>query len=172
MKTSSDPVNTALVPGAAASPLDPATAGARVLALFLSGRSPHTLRAYRCDVQNFTHFVGLSTKTAIIVRSGVGSAGNTRTCFGVLVFGALRTPAWARRSMGRRWDRSAQPPVAAEPPVPATRTGLVVGSRQFSCSAVRCRQAVNRALASALLEARAGSACPQRLPQGKVRGHD
>jgi integrase/recombinase XerC len=77
MKISPDPFSTALVPGASATPLDPAMAGARVLALFLTGRSPHTWRAYRCDVQDFAHFVCQSSgelAAALLLSRGPGPA--------------------------------------------------------------------------------------------------
>jgi hypothetical protein len=48
----------ALVPLPRAGPLEPLSAAARLAAAFLAGRSPHTLRAYRRDLEDFARFAG------------------------------------------------------------------------------------------------------------------
>jgi len=71
------PLGTALVAAISAGTLDPSTAGARLLGLFLAGCSPHTLRAYRRDLEDFARIAGVPSgeqATAALLCAGPGAA--------------------------------------------------------------------------------------------------
>src|SRR5262245_53182407 len=69
--------STALVPVPRAAPPDLLGPAARLAAAFLAGRSPHTLRAYRRDLEAFARFAdGTSAEDAgrLLLAGGQGPA--------------------------------------------------------------------------------------------------
>src|SRR5262245_43068818 len=56
-------------------PSHPASAAARLVAAFLAGRSPQTLRAYRTDLEDFAAFSGAGSIAAAAARLLAGGPG-------------------------------------------------------------------------------------------------
>src|SRR3954453_14446022 len=69
--------STALVPVPRAPPPDLLGPAARLAAAFFAGRSPHTLRAYRRDLEDFARFAGGASAEAagrLLLAGGQGPA--------------------------------------------------------------------------------------------------
>jgi len=82
--------------------LDAAPAAPRLLAAFLAGRSPQTLRAYRKDLQDFAGFLGVATVEAIpgaLLGGGQGAANELALGYRAHLQGRGLAPATVNRRL-------------------------------------------------------------------------
>src|SRR5262245_39991224 len=88
--------------GPAAQALDAVTAAQRLVAAFLAGRSPQTLRAYRKDLEDFAGFLGVATVEAIpgaLLGAGQGAANEVVLRYRAHLQGRGLAPATVNRRL-------------------------------------------------------------------------
>jgi integrase/recombinase XerC len=90
-----------LVPARDAGPLD-GTMAQRLLAAFLSGRSPATLRGYQNDLDDFARFTGAEsadTAAALLLSRGAGGGNETGLLYRAHLQGRKLSPATINRRL-------------------------------------------------------------------------
>ena len=94
--------DTALVPISPAPPADPAAASSRLISVFLEGRSPRTLDAYRRDLADFRVFMGTETADEAarqLLTAGHGPANETALRYRASLLGRGLSPATVNRRL-------------------------------------------------------------------------